>query len=1210
MIHGMGSSLRRFGTVMIGDLAYNARRPLFIIWALILVLSAWGLSTGFLMIQSGDATVGGTKAHITSEFSVAQQLAIVTMLFYAFFLTVVAGMAIIQDDEWRLGELIHATPLRPREYIWGKFAAVVAGCIVILLLHLVAIMFFQHLLPNARAQEIRGPFHVLNYLRPMLMFSLPTILFYAGVSFLLGEWTRRPVLVFLLPVALLIFVGFFLWEWSPSWLDPRIDRALMLIDPSGWRWLNETWLKVDRGVAFYNTAAIPLDAGFVASRVAMVLIGLGSVALAGRHFAATVRGATSRAARRSAALMRSELEAGKAALAPELSRAAVAIPAPLASLGMTMRRPGLLRGAWHVARSELAELRSSPGLYLFIPLLLLQTLVPALIQVGPFETYLLVTPAGFAVGALRSLTTCLCLLLLFYAVESLERERSTRLAAIALATPIRTSSILLGKLLALGAVALAIVGAVTLGGIIAILIQGEVRLNPRPFLVYWGVLLVPTTLLWIAFVMVVHAITQSRYATYAVAIGVLIFTGYRYLTDQINWVGNWPMWQAAHASDMSVMELDRTALVLSRVAAVALAVFFAVLTIRFYRRREPDATRILHRLSPRPLSRAAIRLAPWGLVPLVAVIWLALEVSWGHEGGAAMKQEKDYWRKNLATYRDAKIPDLRHVTLHLDLFPDRGRYHSSGTYDVINTSDKPLREVLLTGGPHWEKLSWTLDGQPYKPNDRANLFVFTPTGGALAPGQSMRIGFEHEGTYPRGISAKGGTSSEFILPSGVVLTSFRPTIAPMLGFQESIGIDDDNRHDSREYPDDYFEGQTETGFGSRAPFTTRITITGPADFTLNSVGILTEDSVKDGRRTAVWESDHPVSFFNVIAGRWAVERGEGTAVYYHPGHRYNIDEMREALDAARRYYSQWFYPYPWRELKLSEFANLATYAQGFPTNITFSEGIGFLAYRTPEIHSAFEITCHESAHQWWGSIVTPGRGPGANIVAEGTSHFSTILLIEQVKGLNARIDFCKRLEANYGRSRQVDSERPLVKIDGDRPGDPTVTYDKGGWVFWMLLNHMGRERALAGIQAFMKTYHGNPDHPVLQDLVAAMRPFASDPSAFDAFTRQWFFEVVVPEYQLTEPRKTAKGSAWDVKVRIQNVGSGTMPVEVAATRGERFAKDGSPSPDYREARTTLTLGKGESGDPTFSCDFEPDRIIVDPDAKVLQLRRKSAVTKF
>ena len=134
------------------------------------------------------------------------------------------------------------------------------------------------------------------------------------------------------------------------------------------------------------------------------------------------------------------------------------------------------------------------------------------------------------------------------------------------------------------------------------------------------------------------------------------------------------------------------------------------------------------------------------------------------------------------------------------------------------------------------------------------------------------------------------------------------------------------------------KGRPNSFVGARAPFTTKITITGPADFTINSVGTKTAETVKDGRRTVVWESDFPVSFFNVIAGRWKVEQGKGSAIYYHAGHPYNIAEMSEALEGARRYYSEWFYPYPWRELKLSEFPNLASYAQGFPTNITFSGG--------------------------------------------------------------------------------------------------------------------------------------------------------------------------------------------------------------------------------------------------------------------------------
>ncbi len=451
---------------------------------------------------------------------------------------------------------------------------------------------------------------------------------------------------------------------------------------------------------------------------------------------------------------------------------------------------------------------------------------------------------------------------------------------------------------------------------------------------------------------------------------------------------------------------------------------------------------------------------------------------------------------------------------------------------------------------------------------------------------------------------------EFILPSSVVLTSFRPSIVPVLGYVEEVGIDDDNRHDAKEYRDDFYEGQTDSFLGARTPYTTKITITGPAEFTLNSVGTKTAETTAGGRRTVVWESDHPVSFFNVVAGRWQVERGQGTAVYYHSAHRYNIAEIRESLDAARRYYSEWFYPFPWQELKLSEFANMASYAQGFPTDITFSEGIGFLTKSSPENHLAFEITAHEAAHQWWGNILTPGKGPGGNILSEGTAHFSTILLVEQSKGLNARIDFCKRLEANYGKDRQVDSERPMVKITGEKPGDTTVTYDKGGWVFWMLLNQMGRDRALAGMQSFIKTYQGNPDHPVLQDFLAAMRPFAADPAAFDAFTHQWFFEVVVPEYRLREPKKTARGQGWEAIVHVENIGAGTMPVEIAASRGERFAKDGSASPDYKEARKTVILSKGSSRDVVIECPFEPERIVVDPDAKVLQLRRKDAVTRF
>ena len=126
-----------------------------------------------------------------------------------------------------------------------------------------------------------------------------------------------------------------------------------------------------------------------------------------------------------------------------------------------------------------------------------------------------------------------------------------------------------------------------------------------------------------------------------------------------------------------------------------------------------------------------------------------------------------------------------------------------------------------------------------------------------------------------------------------------------------------------------------------------------------------------------------------------------------------------------------------------------------------------------------------------------------------------------------------------------------------------------------------------------------------------MRPFAPDPGAFDAFVETWFFEVVVPEYRLSRaevvPADGSEEGPWRVAVTVENDGSGRIPVEIAAVRGQRFNDDGSPRPEYRESRVTITVGPEEQSDVTIACDFEPEAVIVDPDALVLQLDATTAV---
>ena len=1202
--------MRRLLEVAGLELRAQLRRPMPWVLLLVLGLLTAGLATGNVSIASGDSSVGGAKAWLNSEYALAQIVSLLTFLFYAFFASIVAGTTILEDDEKRVGELLHATPLRPAEYVWGKFLGALGSLLLVLALYSIVLVAAFQLMPIENAAEIRGPFRPVAYLRPLVLFALPSVLFFAGTAFAVGERTRRPVLIFLLPVALVLVTIFFLFDWSPAWLDPRWNRLLMVLDPAGFRWLNETWLKVDRGVDFYNRQPIGYDWVFWLNRFWLVGVALSAVASAVPHCRRVIAGETE--PRR----LRRQREAALAAvgLSPPgatTGSAGLVSERPLRSFGMNSVAPGLLRGTLEVARVELRELRHQPGLYLFVPLILLQVIGSSLLALGPFDTPLLLTPGTLAARTMNTLTLLVCMLLLFYTVESLMRERAAGLAEVLYATPLRSGALLFGKAIANSVVGVVVVVAAFLGCAIALLVQGTVALESGPFLIVWGLLLVPTFLLWSSFVSALFALCRDRYTTYALALAALMITGVFQFRGEMTWAFNWNLWSAVIWSDLALFPLDRVQLLLNRLAALSAAVFFTVVAVRFFPRRDGDASRTIHGLHPRRLLPAAGRLARWALVPLGLIAVLGWQVRHGFEGELLEKVAKDYWRKNVSTYSEHPLPGLRHVEVELELDPPRRAFSARGTYTFRNHLEQPVTRLPITVSPSWEDLAFTLDGTAIEPEHRSGLEVFH-LDPPLQPAAETRIGFSHSGRFPHGASKNGGRVPQFILPAGVVLHTFGPSFLPVPGFLDEIGIDDDNRYEPRDYPDDLYREVVPPIFGTVATaFTTRVTVTAPSEYTVNSVGTLVAESERDGRRTVVWESDHPVKLLNLVAGRFEVERREGTALYYSPRHPYNVDEISEALVGARRYFSEWFRPYPWRELKVSEFPALATYAQGFPTNITFSEGIGFLTRDEAGSNAAFLVAAHEAAHQWFGNLLTPGRGPGGDILSEGMSHYATLLLHEQVKGPRARIELAKRLENRYAENRQADSERPLVEVDGSRAGDTTVIYDKGGWVMWMLHNQLGRERTFAGLQELFRRFEPGPDHALLQDLVATLREQALDAAAFDDFVDQWYLDIVVPEYRLSgarveraTPEAAGGGESWVATVRVENVGSGRMPVDVAALRGVRWPDEpvadlgasGNASPpagshvSYRDARSVVVLDAGEAAEVEIRCDFEPDRL--------------------
>ncbi len=1198
-----GFSFRRLALVAGLDLREGLRRPLYLIFGALMALNGSCMSRGDWVFRSIDTSLGSPKAWVDSEFQTAYVYALISFFMVAFFIAMAAGMPLLRDAEHKVSDLLHSTPLRPAEYVWGKFLAALAACSVALLALPVSTGLFSHFLADPGSPDMYGPFRFLAYARPFLVFLVPGVVFTAGIAFALGRWTGRPILVFLFPVALFLLCQSFLWGTYPPRISEGLSDVLRYLDPSGFRWLKERWLFTDRGISFYNTRPMAFDTPFLLSRAAYVFAGLFLVDLSRRHFA--------RRMRRPARLRSTEVPAPGMAVAAGASEAA----GPLAALGMKSRPAGLLESTLAVARFELQELRSQPGLYVFIPFVLIFLFVLYRDTVGYFATPILMTPGVAAVRGMMFLTFALGLLLLFYTVESLERERVSGIAPLFYATPVHSGAVVAGKVLANSAVlGVALVGAF---GVAALSIQGEGRvpIEVRPFLVVWGLLLVPTMVVWMAFTAGVLSLTRSRFGTYGLCLGVALLTAFLVMSGHMNWVGNWPLANAMQGTalswtDMGGFDVDGTALLLNRLFVLSLSALFGWAAGRFLPRRERDRLHpVLVPAERRRTLRAAGLLA---LPPLVLGFVLWSQVSQGFQGPAVEKGHKDYWRKNLNTWTGQPLPYVTRVEMDVDFEPARRSFRVSGFYDLRNEKAEPLHWFPVTGGTAWQGLSWTLDGRPYAPEDRSRLFVFR-LARPLAPGASVRLGFQYRGTLLPGISRNGGQVplGEFILPSGILITGRNPDFVPTIGFNPQIGVDEENRSEPRIYPPYHYEGRTDADL-DRSAFTQRLRLTAPAEYTVNSTGILASESVRNGRRTTVWVSDYPVRVFNVAAGRWAVKRGPGTAVFYHPGHPFNVDSLLEALNGARRFYGEWYAPYPWRELRLNEFPAFAQYARGNATNIFFSEGVGFLTERRPENDAAFTIAAHEAAHQWWGHILAAGEGPGGIVLVEGAANFATLMLLEQMRGPQARLFYATQMEAEYGENRLPSDEKPLaetLELNG-RQGDVVVIYDKGAWALWMLYREMGKAPFLAGVQDFFQTYHGNPDHPVIEDFVAVMRPHAPDKPAFDGLVRQMFFETVTPEYRLEDARKQPSGAGWEVTVKVANAGTGRFPVEIAATRGPRFDDMGKISPEYQDARTTVVLGAGESKLVRIACPFEPERVVVDPEANVLQIQRKASAAKL
>jgi ABC-2 type transport system permease protein len=1211
--------IARFLAYPLLDLKSCWKRPLNLIMFAVFGFMSLGFVVGGVQVSTGSADTGGAKISINSAFNLAFADIALFALILPFFIAVSCGMPVLGDFDRRINRLVAATPITHVEYAFSRFLGAFSVLAAVLALWMLLQIGLYELIPLDPAERIRGAFSLWNYIFPKLLFALPLGLFVGGISMYLGVRTRQPVLVFALPVVIVVSGIFLVWTFNPEWLPQWINRTLQLADPTGFRWFVRTFVSEDRGVAFYNTATLAPDAAFLASRAVLCLLGLGAIWATGKRLSRTEH---------------DDLRVGEMnALLAEAGRlqadAALAEHAAIAARGgppsATTVAPGFLRATIDILGYETRALLRSPGIWLFGPLILIQSWAATSFRQGPLDTELLMTTGAAAAGAFNTLTLLLCFLVLFYTVESLVREERCGLSGIFRASPVPTAAVLAGKVLANAAMALVIIGCAALAIAMVLGKQAydtdiELEFDVPVLFLILGVLLAPTLIVWGAFVCFLYALLRNRFVVYGVALGALIGTGYATQFGYMNWVTKWHMWSSVQWSELDRLGFMWPAIATNRLLVLSLAAFFIVATLSLWPRRLPDLRAVADRMKPAAFLRAAIVPVLAALPVAALATYAGLSVRGGYEGAPQREAQKAYWKRNSKTWEDVPVPALDKVEGEVKLFPESRALEVSATYVLRNPHLNPMAEVPITVGPHFTTSDWTVDGvatDPEKKNqprpsieNRSGLYVITPVQ-PLARDGTVTITFKMKGEFPKGWSRSGSGTSEFILPSGVVLTSFSPSFLPVVGFAEGVGIDGENSRDAREYPLDHWKTRVDPAFGPAWPTQVRLAVEGPADWKLNVVGVEKESTVTDGRRRTLWETEHPVRFFNIVGGPLEEKAGEAATVFYSARTPHNVETMVKALSAARKSYGAWFGPYPWENLRVTQFPGLAGYAQGFPGNISFSEGIGYMSrpvakgsdgYLDEEgaIDVAFYIVAHESGHQWWGNIVMPGKGPGGNIISEGLAEFSALMLVHHELGEEQARTLRRRWEKTYAEGRRADNERSINRTDGSRPGDQVVTYNRAGLVFWMLRDLMGEERMLAGLKAFVAKWKDGVeapdglDFPLIEDMVESLRPFAPDEVAFNLFVDQWIYGTSLPEFELGDVTVDGAEGAFTTEVELRNLGTGTVDVTVRVI--------GEDAKQFEDS--VVRVAAGGSVPVVIQSSFKPAKLVVDPGVRLLFAGRK------
>jgi len=1069
-----------FSTIYNYELKYWFKKPsfyiyLFIFFGLGILMSAAAAGIfDSLTVSTGSSKIVNSPISITGSF-----MGISTLIFFLF--PSIIGLSTFRDYKSNMHSILYSYPFTKANYLFGKFLSAMT-IVLTIVISLGIGMFIGFRLPGTNS-EIVGDFQILSYIYAYFVYVIPNSLLFGAIVFAVVTFSRNISAGFITVVVLMFVQG--LASNLLSDTDNRFLAAMM--DPFGGDalgYFTKYWT-----VAEQNEQFLPFKGVILYNRLLWLSVALVVFGLVFKFFKFSQN-----------AMSFSFKQQKEERVIKSNFGGITRINLPKVNYNFSFFQN--LKTTWSLSNIDFKYIVKSWPFISIVLVGLIFILLSSLSlgQIFGTKTYpvtwkMLAIPGG-------SFALFINILTFLYAGMLVHRSRMEKANHLIDVTPIPNWSLLLSKFIALLKMQAVLLLVIMVGGVLIQIYNGYYKFEIGQYLTELYGLKFIHFVIWAFLSLLIQTLFKNPYlglfALLVISIG-MPFLSYIGIEQSIFKYNSGPGY---NYSDMNGYNSTLTRYFIYKIYWVLGGIILLILAGLFWVRGIPNSFKERLRIAKSRLNLKTII----GLA-VVSIAFLGLGYRIYYENNTlneriSSKQRELLtveWEKKYKRYEGAAQPRIVAVNVDMNIFPKERNFQATGTYKMINKTDKAIDSIFLDHNKHISTFTFNKENTLVLEDTIHNFDIYklkTP----LQPKDSLELTFtvkNKENTLLRKHSK--------VRNNGTFLNN--KELFPTLGYSGQGEMKDNKtrekyglpKNELKPHPSDSTAlGDTYISHDSDwIDFET--TVSTSEDQIAIAPGYLQKEWVKDGRRYFHYKMDSKIlNFYAYNSAKYEIVKDKwndvNLEIYYQKGHEYNLDRMFKGVKASLAYNSENFSPYQHKQLRIVEFPN-ASFAQSFPNTIPFSENVGFIADVDDSdeggVDYPFAITVHELAHQWWAHQVIGADVLGATMLSESLSEYVSLKVLEHTYGKDKMRKFLKKALDGYLTSRTFERKRENSLMLND--GQGYIHYQKGSLVFYAMSDYIGEKKLNNALKEYVeKVKFQEPPYTTSLEMVDYIRKATPD----------------------------------------------------------------------------------------------------------------------